>query len=130
MTSTGEAGGQIGGSGSPDAGINPRALDPGGRRLESPARRGERVYAVNQSRGEGRVAPVEPVVTILVHSTGATSIRSSLLPLFGRDGHLPKLGRPAPRGERPCSIVLPVRVYRLHLHLALRQKNCTLGIAG
>jgi len=57
---------------------------PGGRWLESPARRGERVYAVNQSRREGRVAPVEPVVIFLSHSTGATSIRSSLRPLIGR----------------------------------------------
>jgi hypothetical protein len=40
-----------------------KVFGPGGRRwLESPARRGEHVYAVNQSRREGWVAPVEPVV--------------------------------------------------------------------
>src|SRR6201999_1254999 len=83
-------------------GLSLQGLGPGRRRrLESPARRGEHVYAVNQSRGEGRVAPVEPVVTFLLHSTGATSIRSSLRPLNGRDRCFMKLGRPASRDESP-----------------------------
>jgi hypothetical protein len=80
----------------PDAGVKFVDDFHGRRWLKSPAHRGERVYAVTPSCREGRIAPVEPVVSnscafLTAHeAAGATSARPSLRPCFQRDDALEK----------------------------------------
>ena len=106
-----------------------KVFGPGRRRwLESPAHRGEHVYAVNQSRREGRVAPVEPVA-IFCAFHGCNQH-----PVFPAPSHW--AGWIFHKARTPCAArrktMFPlfhlVGTNRLHLHLALRQKNCTLLI--
>jgi hypothetical protein len=146
---------------------------PGGRWLERPARRGEHVYAVNQSRREGRVAPVEPVVIFLriprvqpasglpcalshwegwiFHKARALcAARRKAMSLSSwtseakpsadpgpitTGGYFTKAGRTSLARQRPLVVMSPGfrqddggGCCRLHLHLALRQKSCTLVI--
>jgi hypothetical protein len=77
-------------------------------------------------RREGRVAPVEPVVTnscafYTAHeAAGATSIRSSLRPPLSRDTLLAKLGRNAPREREGMS---PIRDRHSVTRLLARARN-------
>src|SRR5580704_1475029 len=113
------------------------------RLLKSPAHRGERVYAVTPSCREGRIAPVEPVVSnscafFTAHeAAGATSARPSLRPLFSEGQRiLRKLGQNALRDRERMSVSvagaslpdrrLPRRPLRLDLVLRHDEVAATL----